>query len=189
MELYGNGAVIYKVLHIAFCCFIAFQSMGQLSVTRTAIGTLGQSVNVSSGNTYMYNAGETVVETGSTTSLEITQGFEQPPYARDTSILPPDTSGTGSLPESILTNAFSPDGDGVNDTWLVDQLTTWNQNTVTIMNRWGDKIWEAENYDNINVVWDGTNQSGQQVGNGTYFYVITINNAIRSYSGWVQVTR
>ena len=160
-------------------------AQAQISVTRAVLGSLGQEASVASGITYMYNAGEAMVETASGSTVELTQGFEQPPYARDTSLTPIDTNGV----DLVATNAFSPDGDGVNDTWIVEQLTVWNNNKVVIMNRWGDKIWEADNYDNTTVAWDGTNSSGSPVTAGTYFYVITIANRARSYSGWVQITK
>ena len=114
----------------------------------------------------------------------ITQGFEQPPYARDAASNPPVDS-----PKSISVNAFSPDGDGVNDVWIIPELSDFPENEVTIMNRWGDRIWSAENYDNATIVWDGRGTDGTAVANGTYFYVVKINNLPESFSGWVQVTK
>ena len=60
---------------------------------------------------------------------------------------------------------------------------------MTIMNRWGDRIWSAENYDNATIAWDGKSSDGTAVANGTYFYVVKINNLPESFSGWVQVTK
>ncbi|MFN3342609.1 MAG: gliding motility-associated C-terminal domain-containing protein [Flavobacteriales bacterium] len=86
-------------------------------------------------------------------------------------------------------NAFSPDGDGVNELWILPAAGFFPNNTVTIFNRWGDAIREFTNYDNVSVVWDGTNRGGQQLPSGTYFYVVRYHDADRQYSGWIQLTR
>jgi gliding motility-associated-like protein len=89
--------------------------------------------------------------------------------------------------ENIYT-AFSPEGDGVNDTWIIEGVITNPNNKVYIYNRWGDLLQEFENYDNVNVVWDGTYQ-GALLPSGTYYYVIVYTELDRQYSGWVQLTR
>ncbi len=86
-------------------------------------------------------------------------------------------------------NAFSPDGDGVNDTWEIDGLARFPENKVMIFNRWGDELNSFENYNNVDVVWDGTNSSNEQLPAGTYFYVIEIESNNRQFSGWVQLSR
>lgn len=86
-----------------------------------------------------------------------------------------------------IPNAFSPNDDMVNDTWWLTNVNAGtNENTVIIFNRWGDPIREFENYDNVNEIWDGTNESNERVLAGTYFYVIQIADS--QFSGWVQVT-
>lgn len=93
--------------------------------------------------------------------------------------------------EQITNNVFSPDGDQVNDNFVIgiDHLLADNENTVTIFNRWGDEINNYSNYNNGDVSWDGTNKSGVFVTNGTYYYVIEIPAINYSSSGWVQVIR
>ncbi|MBL4651333.1 MAG: gliding motility-associated C-terminal domain-containing protein [Flavobacteriales bacterium] len=84
-------------------------------------------------------------------------------------------------------NAFSPDGDGTNDTWIIQGIE-FTENTVIIFNRWGDTIGEFENYDNTSVVWNGTNTRGELLPTGTYFYVITIDGEITD-KNWIQIVR
>lgn len=90
----------------------------------------------------------------------------------------------------ISNNVFSPDGDGVNEGFVLDipQLLK-NNNTVIIYNKWGDIIKEFVNYNNNDVIWDGKNKAGVDVSAGTYFYVIEIPEANYSNSGWVQLIR
>lgn len=82
--------------------------------------------------------------------------------------------------------AFSPNGDGVNDNFVIDFLGE-EQNLVTIFNRYGDEIVSFENYDNVSVVWDGTYQ-GKEVGSGTYYFVAEYGNNQR-HVGWVQIVK
>ena len=82
-------------------------------------------------------------------------------------------------------NAFSPNEDGTNDLWIIDGIST-QPNKITIYNRWEDVVQEFEDYDNSTVVWDGTNKNGKPLPDGTYFYVIELDD--ETLTGWVQIT-
>ncbi|WP_027420602.1 T9SS type B sorting domain-containing protein [Crocinitomix catalasitica] len=101
-----------------------------------------------------------------------------------------DTLHLGFSPQNECTiyvvNAFSPNGDGTNDTWYIENLINYLPNTVMIFNRWGDKILEFDNYDNINTIWDGTDKKGTLLPPNTYYYVVEVNNEL-SEAGWVQI--
>ena len=86
----------------------------------------------------------------------------------------------------VIYNAFSPNGDGVNDTWFIEGIEHFPDNEVMIFNRWGDKIKELFNYDNYTVFWDGTNMQNRKVPDGTYYYVLTVRNA-KPITGWIQI--
>ncbi|WP_258541683.1 T9SS type B sorting domain-containing protein [Parvicella tangerina] len=91
---------------------------------------------------------------------------------------------------TVVNNAFSPNGDGINDIFKIDaNALLSNENSVTIVNRWGDVINEYANYDNTTVAWDGTNRNGEPVPAGTYFYVIEIPSIEFKSTGWIQVVR
>jgi gliding motility-associated-like protein len=83
-------------------------------------------------------------------------------------------------------NAFSPNGDGVNDDWVIEGIEGFPDNRVMIFNRWGDKIKDLYGYDNVNVVWDGTNNKGKPLPDGTYYYVVDIIG-VKSFTGWVHI--
>lgn len=96
----------------------------------------------------------------------------------------------GTNPDCGITpsyNAFSPDFDGVNDTWIIDAIYNHPDNTVTIFNRWGDKLVSFEDYDNVTIVWDGT-YNDNLLPTGTYFYVIEYHDINMQVSGWLQLT-
>lgn len=70
-------------------------------------------------------------------------------------------------------NAFTPNGDGENDTFKV-KGTGINNYTIHIFNRWGQQVFEA---DDINDEWDGK-FDGEFVQNGTYIYTITYESMV-----------
>jgi gliding motility-associated-like protein len=82
---------------------------------------------------------------------------------------------------------FSPNGDGINDNWLIADIEGTN-NSVSIFDRWGRMVKTFTNYDNVNVVWDGTNSAGVLLSSGTYFYAIEVENKPRKL-GWIEITR
>ncbi|WP_121354217.1 gliding motility-associated C-terminal domain-containing protein [Flavisolibacter nicotianae] len=65
--------------------------------------------------------------------------------------------------------AFTPNGDGVNDRWLVTNGDCLKKAKVEIFNRYGGKIYQSDNYKNN---WDGT-YGGKPVADGTYYFIIT----------------
>ena len=56
-----------------------------------------------------------------------------------------------------------------------------------IFNRWGNRVWEKDNYNNDDVVWEGKNLRDENLPQGTYFYIITVDQ--KKYKGWVELTR
>ncbi len=83
-------------------------------------------------------------------------------------------------------NGLTPNGDGNNDVWYIEGIEYFPNNVVKIFNRWGDKIIEIQGYNNEFNYWDGLNEFGKKVPDGTYFYVVKVSSS-KSYTGWVQV--
>ncbi len=79
-------------------------------------------------------------------------------------------------PEIIIDvgKAVTPDGDGIHDRWELTHIEKYEDNTVLVIDRWGNKIFEARGYDNERVFWDGRGQQGAVVPTGTYFYTIEV---------------
>ncbi len=89
---------------------------------------------------------------------------------------------------------FSPNGDGNNDTWFIPEINNYPKNKVQIFNRWGRLIYEVEGYDNNQIAWNGyaIKQSGihgNEVPDGTYFYVIHLEKFEKPGSGFIIVKR
>lgn len=97
---------------------------------------------------------------------------------------------TVNCPEELfIPEGFSPDNDGNNDTFEILGLWQYPNNKLTVFNRWGHPIYEAENYDGS---WDGTAQDSMALGSkpvprGTYFYLLDLGNGEEPIKGFVYV--
>jgi gliding motility-associated-like protein len=85
------------------------------------------------------------------------------------------------VPRFLFSQVISPNGDGINDTWVCGGLERYPDNTITIFSRWGDIVYKAHGYDNVNIVWKGDYNYDKSsykgaVPNGTYFYIIELGN-------------
>jgi gliding motility-associated-like protein len=85
-------------------------------------------------------------------------------------------------------NGFTPDGDGINDNWTIDNIENYPTNSLSIFNRWGNKIWSTTNYNNTTNYWNGKQSNGNTLPNGTYFYVLEIDGGIGVKKGWVELS-
>lgn len=88
--------------------------------------------------------------------------------------------------ELVFYKGITPNGDGNNDTWIIDGIENIGENKVSFYNRWGDLVWNRKNYDNVTVVWDGKNNAGKPVQDATYFYLVEADG--KTYKGYVEVT-
>ena len=79
----------------------------------------------------------------------------------------------------FVPNIFTPNDDGINETFTIRNLPTDESIAMVISNRWGRVVFETQDYQNN---WDGGDNS-----DGTYFYRIKINDVI--YNGWVEIRR
>ncbi|MDQ8053362.1 MAG: gliding motility-associated C-terminal domain-containing protein [Pedobacter sp.] len=88
------------------------------------------------------------------------------------------------FPDIQIPNAFTPNGDGINDVWGMPALATFKNPRLVVVNRFGIKVFESHN----NTAWDGKSK-GKAVPPGTYYYTLYINNDYKLFQGWVLLTR
>ncbi|MFI5161763.1 MAG: PKD-like domain-containing protein [Sphingobacteriales bacterium] len=89
-------------------------------------------------------------------------------------------------PLIVVPNTFTPNGDGVNDQWNIQGLTAYQQATVDVFDRNGQKIFHSVGY---GTAWDGT-YKGQQVPYGVYYYIIDPKtDGLKVLSGSITVVR
>jgi len=83
---------------------------------------------------------------------------------------------------------ISPNGDGINDFLMIDNISQYPDNKLMIMNRNGQLIYEANGYDNSSKVFDGhSNKNGKMQLPGTYFYQLdyNVNGVAKHKTGFV----
>jgi gliding motility-associated-like protein len=84
-----------------------------------------------------------------------------------------------------IPTAFSPNSDGINDTWIIKHLDSYPGATVQIFDRYGKAILKSTGY---NKPWDGTS-NGQPVPVGVYYYIVDPKNGLKPLTGSVTVVR
>ena len=82
-------------------------------------------------------------------------------------------------PEFI--NLFTPDGDGINDAWVLD----CNNCRLNVYNRYGQEVFSSTSYQND---WEGTFE-GKKLPDGTYYFVLQSDNTGKTYKGAVTILR
>lgn len=85
----------------------------------------------------------------------------------------------------VVPNAFSPNGDGVNDQWNIKYLDTYANCTVDVYNRYGAKLFASVGY---TIPWDGT-YKGSAVPGGVYYYIINPKHGRSTLSGSLTIIR
>ena len=85
----------------------------------------------------------------------------------------------------VPTNTFSPDGNGINDTWFIDNIVAYDNARVSIFNSWGEVVFQSDNYQNE---WDGM-FSNDLLPAGNYYYVISNPEYDRVYKGTITLLR
>ncbi|MBI3520507.1 MAG: gliding motility-associated C-terminal domain-containing protein [Bacteroidetes bacterium] len=118
-------------------------------------------------------------------------------YIGSGNALPDDTVSISNLTVSGSTepcqisvyNGITPNGDGQNDFFAIDNIENFPDNRVDIYNRWGQKLAGFDNYSNTNNYWNGTIHGTEQLApSGTYFYVIELKNGSKPIKGWIELT-
>ncbi|KAA9340300.1 gliding motility-associated C-terminal domain-containing protein [Adhaeribacter soli] len=90
--------------------------------------------------------------------------------------LPVQISGE---PDLIIYNILTPNNDGKNDAFVIENLKWYPQNELRIFNRWGKEVYQSKNYLN--------NWKAEKVSAGIYYYLFTVNG--KAWKGWVEVVK
>ncbi len=92
----------------------------------------------------------------------------------------------GFIPAFTIPTLFTPNGDGINDTFVIQGLSAnYPNNEIIIVNRWGNEVYHSTNYDGT---WAGTG-----LNEGTYYYLLHIKNVdgsdIQVIKGYITLLR
>jgi gliding motility-associated-like protein len=90
-----------------------------------------------------------------------------------------------SLSLLSIPNTFTPNGDGINDTWDIKYLNYYPNCTVEIFSRYGEKLYSSVGY---SIPWDGT-YKGSALPTGTYYYIINLRDGNPPLSGYIAIIK
>jgi gliding motility-associated-like protein len=85
----------------------------------------------------------------------------------------------------VIPNAFTPNGDGINDTWDIKNLDSYLNCTIRVYNRYGENVYSSIGY---GIQWDGKYR-GADLPTGTYYYIINLKSDLKVLSGFVAIIR
>ena len=126
--------------------------------------------------------------TGSTTLSPVVNPSVNQMYALNVF----SNKGCGIAVDSVLVkvyqqvyipNAFTPNGDGINDTWFIETLQAYPGADVEVFNRYGEMVFDNHGK---NISWNGKFK-GVQLSSGAYVYIIDLKNNIPLIKGVVYI--
>jgi gliding motility-associated-like protein len=87
-----------------------------------------------------------------------------------------------------MPNGYSPNGDGKNDYFVVRGLDGYPSNEFTVFNRWGNIVYQRNDYDNT---WNGENNFGEPLPDATYFVILNVDapSGTITLKGYVDLRR
>ncbi|WP_413998983.1 gliding motility-associated C-terminal domain-containing protein [Flavobacterium sp. W1B] len=176
----------------------------------TGLDTTNNSFNLSAGESKEFNQTHTITKedlaNDSITNIATADGVSPrgtPISASDTVIV--EKAGVLGCESILVHNAFSPNGDGINENFVIDGIDDticYPENTVEIYNRWGVLVFETKNYNNQTNAFDGYSRGRTTISKssglptGTYYYILNytsvdLNGNIQTNKkdGYLYLTR
>jgi gliding motility-associated-like protein len=104
----------------------------------------------------------------------------------------PNPTLPSCITDIFIPQAFTPNSDGDNDYFEIVGLENYPINHLTIFNRWGNIVFETDNYTND---WQGTTNvnltlGGELLPTGTYFYILDLKQEdMEIFKGYVYIQR
>src|SRR5690606_36588916 len=124
---------------------------------------------VGAGSTIVVRITANVTETASGTIINGISVWspDRDPNTND----PDDEDDTNPIPIDTtvgIPNLFTPNGDGLNDRYVVKNLMQYSDRELLLLNRWGNQVYKSTNYNND---WDGGT-----LAEGTYYYILRVRS-------------
>jgi gliding motility-associated-like protein len=85
-------------------------------------------------------------------------------------------------------SGVTANGDGNNDKWIIENITEFPNNRVTLYNRWGLQLYDVKGYDNDTKAWPTRDQASKLVAS-TYFYIVDLGDGSKPIKGWVELIK
>ncbi len=88
------------------------------------------------------------------------------------------TDAVTPVEDVVIYNGVTPNGDGLNDYFVIENIENFPENNVSIYNRWGRKVYETNSYNSSGNVFKGYAEGvsvvnkGEKLPTGTYYYIV-----------------
>jgi gliding motility-associated-like protein len=88
----------------------------------------------------------------------------------------------------VISNLMTPNDDGYNDRWIIQNIENYPNTEVIVVNREGQEVFTSDSYDNN---WDGTNTYGKPLPDGTYYYILKFADTTEEkiYKGSITILK
>ena len=182
---------------------------GCVDSSKSVTVTVNQNPVANAGNEIFLFEGQSAKLNGSITGDNITSYYWTPAtFLDDPNSLTPTTTPTDNITYTLtaisqscgtstssvyvrvykkvtIPNAFSPNGDGINDYWDIKALVTYPESITQVFDRYGRQVFQTTGYARP---WDGAN-NGKALPAGTYYYIIDLKDGQPKLSGWVLIVK
>jgi gliding motility-associated-like protein len=185
----NNGAcVAYDTVVVTVYALPLVDAGSNVSIVRGASVVIGGSPTGPQGSTFAWAPSETLNSTTvpNPTASPINNTTYYVTVTSPQGCIATDSVTVTILPDIVFPNGFTPNGDGVNDVWIIDNIQFFPNNVVEVYNRWGELLFRSEGYE---VPWDGR-YNGKELPVGTYYYVIDLRDErYKPYTGPITIMR
>ncbi len=178
--LNATGVTVVDILQSGYSYVSSTTSAGSFN-SSTGVWTIG---NLNAGNSATLTITADVFISGSYENTATISSAEPETDSTNnvSTILPVPT-------DFFIPEGFSPNGDLVNDLFIIRGILNFPSNDFSVYNRWGDLVFSASPYKNT---WDGTSTSDYNVGGdvlpvGTYFYVLDLKDSSDVFKGTIYL--
>jgi gliding motility-associated-like protein/uncharacterized repeat protein (TIGR01451 family) len=178
----ATGVAVNDVIQSGYS-YVSYSATAGTFDPATGVWTIG---NMSNGVSDVLKITATVVAGGNYTNTAIIYGNET-----DNNMANNVSSVVTYPTDFFIPDGFSPNGDGINDLFVIRGIDMYPNNGFTVFNRWGDQVFAASPYTNT---WDGKSQAGMSIGGsdlpvGTYFYILNLGDGSTVLKGTIYLNK
>ncbi|MFN4233195.1 MAG: gliding motility-associated C-terminal domain-containing protein [Bacteroidia bacterium] len=185
----NNGVcVAYDTVIVTVYALPVVDAGPDVSVVRGGSVLIGGNPTGPQGSTFAWAPSETLNSTtvGNPSASPVNNTTYYVTVTSPEGCIASDSVLVSVLPDIVFPNGFTPNGDGVNDVWIIDNIQFFPNNVVEVYNRWGELLFRSEGYE---VPWDGR-YNGKELPVGTYYYVIDLRDErYKPYTGPITIMR
>ena len=104
---------------------------------------------------------------------------------KDTVLVVTDVNGTCLVK---VYSGITLNNDGVNDRLLIENISEFPNNRLSIYSRWGTLLYDTNGYNNRDKFWPSADEADKLIA-GTYFYILDIGDGSKPLKGWVEIMK